>query len=258
MVTPDYRAEMGFLTTPDRARIGSWAWRRVEPSAGPVSWIDLNVDVEGVLEGLGTHVKPSAAEAEARATLRLPGITDFTVAVEAFDELFGGDVFQGARAAIALKNEASEFITANVTAELGDAVRFSDATKTFRGQVRGGVTLRLLRRLRVDLRANLDRLGRPGEPIDQLVLYRVRTLVGFTRWLSLRFIAQGRRGTAFDADGVVTDASEALLLSALVRIEPSPGTAVLLGWGQRFVRADETLKTESIDLFAKASVLIRL
>jgi len=258
LVTPGYRAEMGFLTTPDRAELGGWAWRRLEPASGPVSWVDLHIDVEAGLQGLGEHVKPSGAEAEARATIRLPGLTDVTIAAEAFDELFGGEVFQGARAAFALKNDGSEFVTANVTAEVGDAVRFSTGEKTFRGHLRGGINLRLLRRVNLNFSGNLDRLGRPGETIDQLILYRVRAVVGFTRWLSLRFIAQGRRATVFDTDGVEGPASSALLLNALVRIEPSPGTALLLGWGQRFGTYDEQLKTSSIDLFAKASVLIRL
>jgi hypothetical protein len=158
----------------------------------------------------------------------------------------------------ALRNIGLEALTAQIHGSVGDAVRFSDATRTVRGHFGGGITLRVLRRLNISMSGDIDRLGRPLEGVNQLILFRMRTVVGFTRWLSLRLIGQGRRSTRFAADGTIESLDQGLLLNALLRIEPSPGTAVLLGWGQQFATEDDKFVVRSIDLFAKASVLIRL
>lgn len=258
LITPDYRTEMGFLTTPDRARIGGWARKRLEPRRGPVQWLVLNAAIRSLLEGLEGTAKPSSALAEASANARLPGLTDFRVATALRDTLFGGQRFHGATASFSLSNSALEAFTASVHGSFGDAIRFGDATDSVRGHVGGRINLRLFRRLQIELGADLDRLGREGEVINQLVLYRARTVIGFTRWLSLRFIAQGRTSTVFDIAGEAETPSHALAMSALVRIEPAPGSAILLGWGQQFATDDVRFRTQSIDLFAKASVLIRL
>jgi hypothetical protein len=257
LVTPDYRAEMGYLTQPDRGRFGGWIWRKFEPKNGPVQWVELTASVGRAFEGFDSEVRPSRGHGFVMASIRLPGQTDLSVRATMWDTLYAGRTFEGASSSFTLRNVGLEFLTASIDGSFGNAVRFSDSTLTSQGSLSGRVALRVLRRVNLSLGAEINRLGRRGEPLDQLILYRVRTVVGFTRWLSLRFIAQGRRSASFSSEGDLGATSGGLSLSALIRIEPSPGTAVFIGWGQQF-RGDRSLKTESIDLFAKASVLIRL
>lgn len=145
-----------------------------------------------------------------------------------------------------MRNRGLDFLDISVRGDLGDTIRFSDATLSFVRNIGVQVGLRALRRLKLDLSYSVSALGKQGEELLLDQVYRARLRIGFTQAWSLRLIAQG----AVD---------ERLDLSALLAFQPSAGTAIYLGWGHRFGQGDGSkLRTDAIDLFLKGSVQIRL
>ncbi|MCP4867353.1 MAG: hypothetical protein GY898_01375 [Proteobacteria bacterium] len=94
--------------------------------------------------------------------------------------------------------------------------------------------------------------------MNRLVIYRAKAVVGITRALSVRVILQGRDAAVLAAGNLQT-ASSRLDFSALVTLNPSPGTSIHVGFGERWAwSGKDQPETQSRNLFAKGSLLIRL
>ncbi len=255
---PDFRTENGFFPQPGTASFWGWLHRRFELT-GPVRWIALGVETNGHLEELDEDQPvPGAFEIEGGVELRLPGVTDIEVQAGHWDARYLGKDFQGLQVEVEISTNPLGWLAAELEGSFGDTIRFEDATPTIQRQLLGEISLRGLRRLHLDLSGGYNFVGRPGEPIDRLIIYRAKTVVGFTRALSLRVIVQGRNGSTV-LDGDVLDAWSRLDFTALVTLNPSPGTSIHVGFGERWEwgRGGKP-ETQTRDLFAKGSLLIRL
>jgi hypothetical protein len=141
----------------------------------------------------------------------------------------------------------------------GDAIRYSTTSLTLQRSAFAFLEIRAVRRLRVELRTDVDFLGREGEELARLFIYRFKTSLAFTRAISMRVIAQGRTGEGLDPERALIFSGSRLDLSALLTLTPSPGTAIHIGYGQRLVWGlSGEVTTQSRDIFIKASGLFRI
>jgi hypothetical protein len=256
--TRDFRTENGFFPEPGVAT--SWAWgRRNFDLEGPIPWINIGASGDFKLGELDQG-KPSAEGATLRAwaNTQLPGVTDVRVEVQHWDARFADRDFTGGRVSAQIGTRPLEWFGARINLTLGDTIRFTDATQTLQRRIQGGISLRGLRRLHLDLSGAVNLVGDPGERIDRLVIYRAKVVVGITRALSVRMIVQGRNKATI-LDGLSSETSSRLDLSALVTLNPSPGTSIHVGFGQRWAwTGKDQPETQFRNLFAKGSLLIRL
>ncbi len=258
--TEGMRVENGFITRPGIQEFWSWGHHKIE-LPGAVEWVQAGANINAGLEGVGSgsDPAPSWANATAWAGVRLPGLTDVRVTARHWDSLFEGKDFQGGTVSFNVSNRALEWIQGNVSAGFGDVIHFDDASQTILRRVGGNLAIRGLRRLHLDVSTSLNVVGRDDEEIDRLWIWRAKTTVGITRALSVRVIVQGRDQTILAPGGAVLERDDSIDLSALVTLVPSPGTAVHVGFGERWTWAHgDTPRTERRDLFLKASLLIRL
>lgn len=244
--TPGYRTENGanFRT----GRMGIWgdANVRIEPKVGPADWITGKAWFDKALQEIDGEYEADVAEIGGSTSVRLPALTDLSAWGEGWQTRFSGKDFGGGRFGFSASNRALDWLDLNVNGSMGNAIRYSDATSSFVRNLNVNVGLRALRRLKLDLSYQVSALGKAGEELDVDQVYRARLRVGITRALSLRFIGQGA-------------IEERLDLSALVEFNPSAGTAIFVGYGHRFEHIDGgPLKTTSIDIFLKGTLLIRL
>ena len=258
-VSPDYRAENGFLTRPDHLLTGGWARRRFEWAEGPVQWFEVSTQADHGFDGFDDQPGSAGGSVSGNASVRLPGITDVAGSASVWSTVFDGQDFQGGQASVSLSNKALEAIRGSVSVSLGDAIRYSDATASFDRRISASVSTRALRRVSLEVSATARWLGLDGQDMEQLVIYRGKLLVGFTRALSARLIVQGRQSLTVDAAGHVTAQEDRLDISALLSFLPSPGSAVHVGFGERLNWGPgETPRTDRRDLFLKASLLVRI
>lgn len=243
-VTPGFRTENGFLFRTDLLSWNGNVNLRLEPSAPAVEWVQGGVWMNGSLQNVSMGAEPDKGDLGGWMSIRLPGLTELEAWSEGWQTRFAGRDFEGGRLGFQASNRGLDFLEVSVDTELGDAIRFSDATRSFVRNLRVEVGLRALRRLKLDLSYAISALGKAGEELLLDQVYRARLRIGFTQALSLRLIAQGAIGERLD-------------LSALFAFQPSAGTAVYVGWGQRF-SAHSTLRTDSIDLFVKGTLQVRL
>ena len=244
--TPGYRTENGFNTR--SGRIGMWADANVrfEPSVGPADWVTGNTWFDISRQEVDGSIEADQAEIGGSMGARLPALTDLSGWGEGWTTRFGGKDFRGARYGFNVGNRALDWLDVNVNGWMGDAIRYSDASRSFVRNLNVNAGFRAFRRLKLDLSYQVSALGKAGEAMDIDQVYRARLRIGITRAFSLRFIGQG----AID---------ERLDLSALLAFNPSAGTAIFLGYGHRFEHVDGgPLKTTAIDIFLKGTVLIRL
>lgn len=259
LTTADFRMENAFMTRTDIADLWAYTWRRLEPPSGPLRLVQLFIEAKQVFETLSTDPTPSHGHVEYGAVFRLPATTEIEVSAELNDALYDKQNFQGGHIGIEVKNRALELIQGKFRAGIGERIRYSDATLTQEQELSGELRLRALRRLSIDLGTTLNLLGREGESLERLWIYRARATLGFTRALSLRLIAQGRQDALLSVDREVLQWSSRLDLSALLTLVPSPGTAIYLGYGHRFTWGNEyKTRTDAIDIFVKGSLLIRI
>jgi len=246
-VTPGYRAENGFLTRTDRLTWSGSANVRFEPSAKDVDWVTAGIWMNGSLQNVSVGAERDLSDLGGWTRIRLPGLTEIEGWSEAWHTRYRGRDFEGGATGFEISNRGLDFLEIRVNGEIADAIRFSDATKTFLRSVGTDIALRALRRLKLDLSYDVLVLGLAGQELDIDQVWRARLRIGFFQALSLRLIAQGSIG-------------EELQLSALLEFQPSAGTAVYLGWGHRFDQATPSskLQTEAVDLFLKGTVQIRL
>ena len=259
-ISPGFRAENAYFTQPNRVNTKAWANRRFE-FEGPVQSLSLGTDVNLSAEGLG---KDERTELDRVGTnfwteAALPALTRLWIHTNFWQHNYGGHELKGKYVEAQLENRGHEAVHGGVGGGIGDAIRYSDASLTLQREAFAWLHLRLLRRLRFELRGAVDFLGQEGETLDRLFLYRFKTVVSFTPDISLRLIAQGRTGDGLDTEREVAFSGSRLDLSALLTLTPSPGTAIHVGYGQRLVWSPgEGVSTESRDIFIKASLLVRL
>lgn len=258
--TEGMRVENGFETRPGIQEFWVWGNHRIE-LPGPVQWLEAGGNVNTGIEGLGgdSDPVPSWGNAHSWFSMRLPGLTDLRTSVHHWDSLFEGKDFTGGFVDFTVASGPLGWLQGSVSGGFGDAIRYADATPTTVRRLGGAVALRGFRRLHLDLSTSLNVVGSDDEELDRLWIYRAKTVVGVTRFLSVRVIVQGRNQVVVQPGGAIMDASNSLRLSALVTLAPSPGTAVHIGFGERWtwVRAGKP-RTDRRDLFLKASLLIRL
>jgi hypothetical protein len=259
LTTPDFRMENALLNRTDVADLWLYGWRRLEPPRGPLRTIDLSITAKQGFESLSDDPVASYSEISYGADFRLPAATRIEVDAVLRDSLYLGKNFQGGKLEFELSNRALEIVQGELGGSIGEGVRYSDATLTLQREVAGELRLRAFRRLSVDLATRINVLGRAGEALERLWIYRLKATLGFTRALSLRLIAQGREDALFSAEREVTGRASRLDLSALLTLLPRPGTAIYLGYGHRLTWGDEYgTRTDAIDIFLKGSLLIRL
>jgi hypothetical protein len=257
--SPDYRAENGFLTRPDFLRARGWARKRFEWVEGPVSWLEFSANASHGFDGFGERVTSAGGSVGGNAAVRLPALTEVRGDVSVWDTLFADQSFQGARGGVSVSNRALEAIQGSVSASVGDAIRFSDATPSYDRRISASVSTRAMRRVSLQVSTTMSWLGFDGEDLEQLIIYRGKVLVGITRAVSARLIVQGRQNLTLDTHGNRVDPSNRLDISALVSFLPSPGTAVHVGLGERLNwGAEDAPRPDRRDVFLKASLLIRL
>ncbi|MEE2827862.1 MAG: DUF5916 domain-containing protein [Myxococcota bacterium] len=259
-LSPDFRAENAYLTRPDRLQAYTWGERRFEFS-GPVPYLKVGATAGIGAQGLGKDepLQFEGTQQQVWLATQLPALTDLNLRGQAWDMLYSDTRHNGFKATLSLHNHALEFLQGGIGATLGDAVRWSYFSRTLQRNVFVNLNIRAFRRLKLHFHTTFDLLGRNGEPLDRLWLYRVKAVVGFHRILSLRLIAQGRSHQNLDTDRALLGSESRLDLSALLTLVPSPGTSIHLGYGERLVWSpDQQVTTESRDIFLKASLLIRL
>ncbi len=245
-ISPGYRTENG--RNPTSGRIGVWgnADVRFEPASGPADWIAGNSWFSTSQKEVDGALAADESELGASASVRLPALTDLSVWGEGWTTRYAGKDFEGGRIGFGANNRALDWLDLSANGWIGQEIRYSDATASFVRNFSVNAGFRALRRLKLDLSYEVSALGAQGQGLDVDQVYRARLRVGITRSLSLRFIAQG----AFQ---------ERLDLSALFGFNPSPGTAIFVGYGHRFEQhAGGPLVTASIDLFIKGTFVLRL
>jgi hypothetical protein len=259
VTTAGHRMENSFTARADLSTLWVYGWRRLEPSSGPLRFVDLSISARQIFERLSTDPTPSDSRVRYEALFRLPATTEITLQGSLSDNLYEGQGFKVGRLRVEFENRALELIQGEVWATVGDSIRYSDATQTLEREVGAKLRLRAFRRLSIDLASTLNLLGEADEELERLWIYRIKATLGLTRALSLRLIAQGRAEDELDLERKTTSSSSQISLSALLTLIPYPGTAVHVGYGQRLNWGDDRqTKTESIDVFVKGSVLIRL
>lgn len=255
---PDFRTESGFFPQTGTADFWVFGHRRFD-LRGPVRWIELGA-VGSFELGELDQPAPVAQEAEIEGWIetQLPGVTDVRLELESWDATFQDKDFKGGTVGLGLESQPLEWFGAYLEGIVGDTIRFEDATQTLQRRVEAGVSLRGFRRLHLDLSGGVNFIGRDGDRIDRLLIYRAKAVVGITRALSVRVILQGRDAAAL-AGGATATASSRLDFSALVTLNPSPGTSIHIGFGERWAwSGKDQPETQSRNLFAKGSLLIRL
>ena len=258
--SPGFRAENAYFTRPNRLEFLNWASRRFELE-GPVRDLEVGVDLMLGADGLGRgeRTKMDSVLNEFWVSAQLPSATRLRLEAVFFDEEFGDRFFKGKFVEGKVESRGHRVVHGGVGGGVGDAIRYSDAELALRRSAFAFLGLRALRRLRVEFRGEVDFLGNEGEELDRLFIYRFKSVVSFTRALSLRLIAQGRTGEGLDRERSLMFSGSRLDLSALLTLTPSPGTSIHAGYGQRFVWGlDGDVVTDSRNIFIKASGLFRL
>ena len=244
-VTPGYRAENGFQSRADRVVWHGWVDGKFEPALPWLDWVRGGVWMGSALQNLGSGGERDTGQVGGWTGLRLPGLTDVEVQAEGWLPRYLGKDFEGGNVGVTVANRGLDFLDLSVTAKLGDAIRYADATESMVRSVSVTAALRALRRLKLDLSYAASALGSKESGLDVDQVWKARLRIGFTNAFSLRFIAQG-------------SIDENLALNALFEWRPSAGTAVFVGWGHRFLDGSDGLQTQAIDLFLKGTVLIPL
>ena len=259
VTTAGHRMENSFATRSDLSTLWAFGWRRLEPSSGPLRFVDLSISARQIFEKLSSDATPSDSHVRYEALFRLPATTEITLQGSLSDTLYENQGFKLGGLRVEIENRALELIQGEVWATIGDSIRYSNATQTMEREVGATLRLRAFRRLSIDLGSTLNLLGRVDEELDRLWIYRIKTTLGLTRALSLRLIAQGRTQATLDLEREITSSSSQISLSALLTLVPYPGTAVHVGYGQRLNWSDShSTRTEGLDIFVKGSVLIRI
>jgi len=259
VVDPQFRKENAFLGRTDTASLWAYTWRLFEPSRGPVKWLKISAFLSHLADGLRTQLRPAGSGHEAKLELRLPANTQLHVRAELWDELYEGQDFAGGRLGFHLTNHALEILQGTIGGRIGDAINYETAEATLEKTIRANLRLRVFRRLSLDVGTDLSELGRDGELRQRLWVYNAKARLGITRIFSLRLIGQGRQAATLLEAGGIQEHDSRLDLSVLLSLVPKPGTAIYLGYGERLVWDKESkLRTESRDIFLKASLLIRL
>lgn len=256
---PGFRAENGFVTRTGRGGAYAWADHRFE-FQGPFRYLAVGGSAwHAWAEAEPGSVVPDSSNQQAWAALRGPAQTDLLLSAHRWDQLYAGRDFEGGWLSASLTGAGLHWLSATIGTGAGDAVRYSDATRTVQAGAWGSLEVRALRRLRVSLGGSVDRLGRRGERIDRTWIWRTRWLLGITRALAVRAVVQGKVAQVAGPDGRIQQGASSLDLSALLTFSPSPGTSVDLGFGQHWTwPRKERPATERLDLFLKAAVVIRL
>lgn len=260
LMSPGFRSENGRMHQPDKIHVASWGHRRFEFD-GPLRSLSVGANMDLNTRGLGQDepLKLDNLNTHAWVSGELPGLTGMRLHSTFWEQLYADEYFQGGYLQFRIDNRALEVIQGGMSLGFGDAVHYGDGTPTFQREGAVFFDIRALRRLRVRVRVAMDLLGKPGEPLDRLWIYRTKTVLSITRQLSLRLIVGGRRGDALDGDRQVLSSSSQLNLSTLLTLVPKPGTSIHVGYGQRLVWSPgEQVETESRDIFIKASLLLRL
>jgi hypothetical protein len=254
-----FRNENGFDTRSGLMGVSVWGSRRFEFD-GPFPWLRVGGNAWNAWGSWESgQPLPDGSRQVLWAQLRGPAQTTLFVQTSRWDLLYEGKNFDGGWLIASLSNSALEWLQISAGASGGNAVRYDDATRTIERSVWASAEVRGFRRLTVDLNTRVNWLGRDGEQLDRLWIYRTKWVLGITRALSVRVIVQGRHETTLDVDREVVGAESGLDLSALVTLIPSPGTSIHLGFGERWSwDPDVDIRTEQRDLFLKASLLIRL
>ena len=254
-----FRNENGFDTRSGLMGVSVWGSRRFE-FTGPFPWLQVGGTAwQAWTEWEAGQPLPDGSRQTLWLHLRGPAQTSLYVQGSRWDLLYEEKDFDGGWLIGTLSNSALEWLQISIGAAGGDTVRYDDATRTIERSVWATAELRGFRRLTVDLSTRVNWLGRDGERLDRLWIYRTKWVLGITRALSVRLIVQGRHETAMDVDREVIEAGTGLDLSALVTLIPSPGTSIHLGFGERWAwEPNVDIRTEQRDLFLKASLLIRL
>jgi hypothetical protein len=255
----DWRNENGFSTRPGVASVGAWGNKKFEFD-GPFPWLRVGGSAGIDWEQLATGAPvPSSSYVLGWAQVRAPALTDLYVQASRWDQLYEGQDFQGGWLWGSVSSNALEWLQASVSGGGGESVRYDDATQTLERTLNASVNVRGFRRLTVGLGTTINWLGREGERMDRLVIYRTRWVLGITRALSVRAIVQGRNLTYLDEQRAVTGVDSGLDLSLLVTLVPSPGTSIHVGFGERWDWTQHHKpETQQRDLFLKGSLLIRL
>ncbi len=254
-----FRNENGFDTRSELTGVGVWGSRRFD-FTGPFPWLRVGGNAWNAWNDWesGKPV-PDGSRQYLWLQLRGPKQTTLFVQTSRWDLRYDGQDFDGGWLIASMNNSALEWLQISGGFAGGNAVRYADATQTTERSVWASAEVRGFRRLTVNLNTRVNWLGRDGEQLDRLWIYRTRWVLGITRALSVRVIVQGRHETTMDTDRHVTGSSSELDLSALVTLVPSPGTSVHLGFGERWAwNPDADIRTEQRDLFLKASLLLRL
>ena len=254
-----FRNENGFNTRSELIGVSTWGSRRFD-FAGPFPWLRVGGSAFNAWTDWQSG-KPTPDGSRQNLWLQLRGPAQTTLFIQAnrWDLAYEGQDFDGGWLIASLSNNALEWLQVSGGFAGGNAVRYDDATNTIERSVWANAEVRGFRRLTVNLNTRVNWLGRDGEQLDRLWIYRTRWVLGITRALSVRLIVQGRHETTLDPARDVIGATSGLDLSALVTLIPSPGTSVHLGFGERWVwDPDAEIRTEQRDLFLKASLLLRL
>jgi hypothetical protein len=258
--SPGFRSENAYFTQPDRLESVAWASRRFEFD-GPIRSLEVGTDMglSAVGLGLSDRLDLDGIRTDFWAETQLPGLTELRLEAKVWEQAYAGQTFEGKFARALLTSRGHPVIHGGVGGGGGDAIRYSTTSLTLQRSAFAFLEIRAVRRLRVELRTDVDFLGREGEELARLFIYRFKTSVAFTRAISMRVIAQGRTGEGLDPERALVFSGSRLDLSALLTLTPSPGTAIHIGYGQRLVWGlSGEVTTQSRDIFIKASGLFRI
>ena len=256
-VSPDFKADMGFIPRTDQLEFGTTgAWHFFPKGASWFDGISPYWVYSRTYDHDGRRLTDENLNLELQSDLRhhtwcgIGGTRTFTD--------FGGRTFAGQLAGYVFAgSQRFRTVQPDVTLDYGDVVLFDAALPGRSLALDGTVNVRLGDRLSAALSLKGQRLRRrEGPRFADLAIPRARLDYQFTRELALRWIAELRAESRYDSLGVSAERTRRLTLDLLWSYVVNPGTVFYLGWGAALEGPSApALKLEEGRAFLKLSYL---
>jgi hypothetical protein len=232
-VSPDFKADMGFIPRTDQLELGTTgAWHFFPREASWFDGISPYWVYSRTYDHDGRRLTDENLNLELQSDLRhhtwcgIGGTRVFTVfGGRTFADQFVGYVFAGSQRLRAVQPD--------VTLNYGDVVLFDAVAPGRSLELDGTVNVRLGDRFNAALSLKGQRLRRRegGARYADLTIPRARLDYQFTRELALRWIGELRAESRYDSLGAPGERSRRLTLDLLWSYVVNPGTVFYLGWG---------------------------
>jgi len=261
-VSPDFRAEMGFVNRPDQITYHGEITPKL--TGEETSWFTLiapDLEYERIYDHEGPGYLGRFTDELIRPSLeiRIPKGTRFGVAYSRVFTWFEGTSFPDQdRGEAWFGSDRFEAVRPSVTFTAGENVIFEESIPGRFWAITGSAALRFTRQFdgEFSFNAESDTRAETNKLYGQIVIPRLKLNYQFTKELALRQIVELRKTRFFDTDGLLGSVSRTLSLDWLASYYVRPGTVVYVGYGTVLEGSSfESLRPGRSNAFVKLSYL---